>query len=520
MMILKTSFLLLFVSSLPPQVKSAKSQQKSSPNLPRLLIFSFDGFRADALSASVTPTLYSLAATGVTGQMRPTFPSKTFPNHHSIATGLYQPYHGVVNNKFIDPAIAGSLEGTSSEKFSVDNGSAFWWDMYDRNVPLYIANQVFEPERRFSGALQWPGAISTYTGGVFDQDEAEEEDFSDPRIQRIRHRVRHLLPFSRTLNWTAAIDHVVDRWLLSPFHPANLVLLYFHEPDSTSHEFGPFSRQVRQKLIKLDQMVAYFLDRLHEEALDTSTNLLFISDHGMTEITPSRVITLDRCAEVLGPGLNYRLVGVSPVFSIVPLSAPEEFFPKSSGSNLTSAVQSALNHCSRRLFNGKFTVYQQAEIPAEYHYSGNRRILDLLLLAEDGYEVKYTQNDGKRIPKGNHGFNNSLPSMRPLFIACGPAFKSGGGGYHHLKIFENVDLYPLALELLGIPGHLFPSNGSLERVAGLLRGGGGFCGDEEGDEDEAFGGKVHVMALFQTILFAALLFSLLFTSQRGLRGRY
>ncbi len=503
-MILKTSFLLLFVSTLPPPLKSAKSQQKSSSNLPRLLIFSFDGFRSDALSASVTPTLYSLAATGVTGHMRPTFPSKTFPNHHSIATGLYQPYHGVVNNIFIDPETS-----EEEEKFSVDNGSAFWWDMYDRNVPLYIANQVFEPGRRFSGTLQWPGATSTYTSGEFFEN---SEDFKGSRT---RHQSHYLLPFSRSLNWTAAIDLIFDRWLLSPSSPANLVMVYFHEPDSTSHDHGPFSPEVRQQLVRLDRTVEYFLGRLQaDEDLFSSTNLLFISDHGMAEITPERVIHLERCAEVLGPGLSYRLVGVSPVFSIVPLSAPEEF---AKSSNLTSAVQSALNHCSRKLFQGKFTVYQQAEIPPEYHYSGNRRILDLLLLAEDGYEVKYSKADGKRIPKGNHGFNNSLPSMRPLFIGHGPAFKSGGGGYHHLKIFENVDLYPLALELLAIPGHLFPSNGSLERVAGLLRG-GGFCGDE--DEDEAFGGKVHVMALFQTILFAALLFSLLFSSQRGLRGRY
>ncbi|XP_017463753.1 PREDICTED: bis(5'-adenosyl)-triphosphatase enpp4-like, partial [Rhagoletis zephyria] len=147
-----------------------KSQQKSSP-LSRLLIFSFDGFRADALSASVTPTLYSLAATGVTGHMRPTFPSKTFPNHHSIATGLYQPFHGVVNNIFIDPETS---EEEEEKKFSVDNGSAFWWDI-------------------------------------------------------------------RSLNWTAAIDLIFDQWLLSPSSPANLVMAYFHEPDSTSHDHGPFS---------------------------------------------------------------------------------------------------------------------------------------------------------------------------------------------------------------------------------------------------------------------------------------
>lgn len=31
------------------------------------------------------------------------FPTKTFPNHHSIATGLYAEVHGVIGNSFYDP---------------------------------------------------------------------------------------------------------------------------------------------------------------------------------------------------------------------------------------------------------------------------------------------------------------------------------------------------------------------------------------------------------------------------------
>lgn len=31
------------------------------------------------------------------------FPTKTFPNHHTIATGLYTEVHGVIGNSFYDP---------------------------------------------------------------------------------------------------------------------------------------------------------------------------------------------------------------------------------------------------------------------------------------------------------------------------------------------------------------------------------------------------------------------------------
>ena len=33
----------------------------------------------------------------------PSFPSKTFPNHYSIVTGLYPGNHGLVDNTFYDP---------------------------------------------------------------------------------------------------------------------------------------------------------------------------------------------------------------------------------------------------------------------------------------------------------------------------------------------------------------------------------------------------------------------------------
>lgn len=65
-------------------------------------------------------------------------------------------------------------------------------------------------------------------------------------------------------------------------------------------------------------------------------------------------------------------------------------------------------------------------------------------------------------PVGNHGNDNTLPSMHPVFIARGPAFRQ-----NYVKSFmRSVDLYPLMCHILSIPA--LPNNGSLSNVKDLL----------------------------------------------------
>jgi hypothetical protein len=68
---------------------------------PTVIVVSFDGFRWDYPSKAPTPNLRRLMERGVQARnLVPSFPSKTFPNHYSIVTGLY-------------PGITGSLPTTS-----------------------------------------------------------------------------------------------------------------------------------------------------------------------------------------------------------------------------------------------------------------------------------------------------------------------------------------------------------------------------------------------------------------------
>ena len=88
-----------------PRPRTAASLPRRAP--PVTILVSIDGFRPDYLDRGVTPGLSRLAAEGVTAPMRPSFPSKTFPNHWTLVTGLRPDRHGIVANTMEDPARPG-----------------------------------------------------------------------------------------------------------------------------------------------------------------------------------------------------------------------------------------------------------------------------------------------------------------------------------------------------------------------------------------------------------------------------
>ena len=67
------------------------------------VVLSLDGFRFDYQDIANTPTLDSIQRNGVKAAgLQPVFPSLTFTNHYTIATGLYAENHGIVANSFYD----------------------------------------------------------------------------------------------------------------------------------------------------------------------------------------------------------------------------------------------------------------------------------------------------------------------------------------------------------------------------------------------------------------------------------
>ena len=90
---------------------------------PTVILISFDGFRYDYLDKYAPPTIRSLAKAGVRAKwMIPSFPTKSFPNHYSIATGLYPAHHGIVDNNVFDYG-----EVFTMSKLAEVENPRWWW---------------------------------------------------------------------------------------------------------------------------------------------------------------------------------------------------------------------------------------------------------------------------------------------------------------------------------------------------------------------------------------------------------
>lgn len=63
------------------------------------------------------PSLDEFAACGARAQhVFPSFPSKTFPNHYTMATGLYPESHGIVDNFLYDPTVSPEIQDMKRTK--------------------------------------------------------------------------------------------------------------------------------------------------------------------------------------------------------------------------------------------------------------------------------------------------------------------------------------------------------------------------------------------------------------------
>lgn len=362
---------------------------------PTLLFISIDGFRADYLNTAPSPNLHKLAETGVTGSMYPVFPSLTFPNHYSIATGLYPAHHGIVSNVFRDPAYPVEVFKYSDDAIKSES---HWW----LGEPIWVTG---EKQNQHAAILYWPG--------------------SDTEIEGIRPtRWEHFKP-------NADPEENVAK-LLSEFDVpsagrSTIFGVYFEPVDHAGHVFGPASEELRQSVARVDAAIGTLLDGLARRGIADKVNIVIVSDHGMTKLSRDRVVFLD----------DY----VDPDKIDVAYSGPSfGFYPRELTAN---EVASRLGHIPHA------KLFSLSTAPKRFHYSGSDRLTPYFLLLDDEWSItthKKFDADPKFATGGAHGYDPKLESMRALFIAHGPAFKSGA----KMPPFENINLYSLFAHLQGL----------------------------------------------------------------------
>ncbi|OXB00479.1 alkaline phosphatase family protein [Flavobacterium oncorhynchi] len=353
-----------------------------------VVLVSMDGFRWDYAKQYKLQNLKQIASEGVHAKsMKPSYPSKTFPNHYSIVTGLYPDHHGIINNVFYDAAL--------NESFSLSSDAKTDSRYYGGNPIWNLAEQQGVKTASFF----WPGS---------DIDKRNPSYFKK---------------YDSKIPYGARIDTVL-KWLQLPEKQRpHLITLYFDEPDHTGHNFGPLSAETKKAVIKMDSIMGALSRRLDQLEIGKKINLIIVSDHGMASISNDKKVAV---LDYLKPEwLGYKAV-VNPIMSL----------------QAKTGCQDSIAKVLKKVPHIKF--WKSTEVPKRLHYGTNPRIHDFVIEAKKGYSL--VSKESQNIKGGTHGYDNNEKDMHAIFYAKGPAFKVD----KKVKTFQNVSVYPLIAHILGL----------------------------------------------------------------------
>ena len=355
---------------------------------PYVVMISFDGFRHDYLDHHDTPAFDQVVTRGIRSQgLIPVFPSKTFPNHYSIATGLRPARHGLIDNKFFHPGRGESYSMARRE--TVEDGS--WY----RGEPIWI---TAERQGMVSAAYFWVGTEAPI-GGV---------------------QPSHWFIYDQTVSNEARVDQVLD-WLHLPVdRRPHLLLLYFSDVDTAGHQHGPESPAVAAAVARVDAALARLLGGLATTPVADQVNLVLVSDHGMIEVPPTAVQRLPPIK--LGPDDRVLDRGAFVSFWFGQQNRPQP--------GLVAPPH--------------VTLLDRAALASRFALTAPHAP-DLMALAEPGFAV--VSHDRKSpSDRGFHGYDPAARDMHGLFVAAGPHIRGAGT----IPPLENIHIYPFVAQLLGL----------------------------------------------------------------------
>lgn len=385
-----------------------KDQEKNYRiNEPYLVVLSMDGFRWDYPEHYATPHLDSIASYGVKAKsLQPSFPSKTFPNHYTIATGLFPANHGIVMNSFTDPELG---RYRLSDREAVQNPDFYFGE------PIWV---TAEKQHVRSACFYWPGSeapIKGYYPGIWKK-------------------------YDESVPYESRMDSIIS-WLRLPVEQRpHLIMWYFDEPDHVGHNFGPAHPNTRETVEKLDSLVGVFCTKVNTLDSKDSINLVFTSDHGMGKIVGDRAFNLRSC---LKDGWVKKVEAGNPVVMI----QPEEGYLDSVVSTLQKVEH--------------MHVYTKKTMPKSFHYTNSDRIFEVVCVADSSWSIFW---DRAAFPSGGtHGYDPVNKDMHAIFYGIGPAFKQG----YVQPAFQNIHLYSLFAKILNLSPA--PTDGSLDEVKELLK---------------------------------------------------
>lgn len=367
---------------------------------PVVIVLSWDGFRHDFPELHGAecglPALRRMAEDGVrAGRLNTVLPSNTFPTHVSMATGTYPDRHGIVDNHFYD----------REQGPYVDRADANWLQA----EPLWIAA---ERQGVPAATYFWVGSETDWRG------------------QGTRYRIS---PFDGDRPEAEKVDQILA-WLRLPAGESpRLIMSYWAGTDGASHDFGPLSARVSDRLCDQDVQLGRLLAGLDAMKAWPHTTLVLVGDHGVTETGTY----LDLRGILAAHGISARVVG-SPVANV---------FLDDQGQ--LAAARAAVASL------GPVRVYEGSALPERLRLRHPTRSGDLVVITDPPYVFVRPQGLTGLLVRtlrafgwgfGGHGYDPALPDMGAVFMAMG----RGVPADLEVREVHQTEIAPTVARLLGI----------------------------------------------------------------------
>jgi predicted AlkP superfamily pyrophosphatase or phosphodiesterase len=369
---------------------SLVSCTKEGSEQPHVILLSIDGFRHDYAERYQANNILDIAKRGVqASSLIPCYPSKTFPNHYSIITGLYPESHGIVDNYFYDPNRNDFYMANQGHK--VTDGS--WYG----GTPLW---SLADQQGLKTATFFWIGSEAEIDGS----------------------RPTYYEKYNSSTTAEESIEQLVN-WLNLPEDKRpQFISAYFSLVDNAGHDFGIDSPELKKAVQEMDEYIGVL--RKEIEKLKLPINLIIVSDHGMSDINTESPLLFEEIVDLDSVRHIYR-------------DSHLNIYPKD------SIMLNSLFDSFKNAEMGRYSTYKKSDIPEQYHYQKNDRIGDLLVVANP---PNIFSPKGKRNGKGTHGYDPIFNDMHGIFYAEGPNVKPQS----KINSFRNIHLYPFIADMLNL----------------------------------------------------------------------
>lgn len=374
-----------------------------------VVLVSFDGFRWDYPELYETPNFDRLAEKGVRAErLVPSFPTKTFPNHYTLATGLHPGNHGLVNNTFYAPDLDRIYR--MGDRTAVEDGAFYGGE------PIWV---TASKQGLITGSFYWVGSEAPIKG-----------------IQPTYWK-----RFDDSVPFAARIDSVV-KWLgYEKERRPRFVTLYYEEPDGVAHSAGPVSERTGMMVEHVDSLLGVLVKKLELLPIARKINLIVLSDHGMGQLSPEMYVNL---AAIIPQDKIIMSLGGNPTYN---MDLVDDYIETALADlNAVEGVR----------------AWHRDSVPEHLHYRNHIRIPDIVVVADSGWSIGMRASSSS-YTGGTHGYDPRNSDMHAIFYAAGPSFRKR----HVHDELHNVDIYNIVAAILDIRPE--PNDGDPLRAQGIFR---------------------------------------------------